>query len=124
MQHKSYGDDMNSLIKNELVPLSTSYSAAVKAFVSLQQTSLETARRGALDTVTHVRFLVVALMAAGLAAAIGAAMLVSRSIIAPVEAARLGAERIASGDLTAQVDAGRCLPGAGYGAAAGAVRFS
>jgi methyl-accepting chemotaxis protein len=100
MQQKSYGDDMNSLIKNELVPLATSYSAAVKAFVSLQQTSLENARRDALETVTRVRFLVVLLMGAGLAAAIGAAMLVSRSIIAPVEAARLGAERIASGDLT------------------------
>ncbi len=101
MQQKSYGDDMNSLIKNELVPVATRYSAAVKAFVSLQQASLENARHDTLDTVTHVRILVVALMGAGLAAAIGAAMLVSRSIIAPVEAARLGAERIASGDLTA-----------------------
>jgi methyl-accepting chemotaxis protein len=100
MQQKTYGDDMNSLIKNELVPVATSYSAAVKAFVGLQQQSLEHARRDALETVTRVRFLVVLLMGAGLAAAIGAAMMVSRSIIAPVEAARLGAERIASGDLT------------------------
>jgi methyl-accepting chemotaxis protein len=100
MQAKSYGDDMNSLIKTELVPLAASYTAAVRAFVALQESSLERARTDALSTVTRVRLLVVALMAAGLLAAIGAAVVVSRSIIAPVEAARLGAERIASGDLT------------------------
>jgi len=100
MQHKSYGDDMNSLIKDELVPVATEYGAAVKAFVTLQQSSLESARHDALGTVTRARFLVVLLMAAGLAAAFGAAFLVSRSIIVPVTSARLGAERIASGDLT------------------------
>ncbi len=103
MQQKSYGDDMNSLIKNELLPLVPArYSSAVKAFVSLQQASLESARRDTLDTVTHVRFVVVTLMGAGLAAAVCAAMLVSRSIISPFEAARLGARNASPrGDLTA-----------------------
>src|SRR5579862_2767245 len=100
MQHKSYGDDMNSLIKTELVPLSQEYSAAVREFVGLQQSSLEKARRDALGTVTGVRLVVVILMGAGLVAAIASAILVSRSIIDPVETARRGAERIAAGDLT------------------------
>ena len=99
MEHKAYGDDMNSLIKNDLVPVANAYSSAVHAFVALQQSSLEKARADALGTVTRVRMLVVLLMAAGLVVAVGAAVLVSRSIIAPVEAARRGAERIASGDL-------------------------
>jgi len=101
MEHKAYGDDMNSLIKSDLVPVANEYSSAVHSFVALQQSSLEKARADALDTVTRVRLLVVVLMGAGLVVAIVAALLVSRSIIAPVEAARRGAERIASGDLTA-----------------------
>ncbi|HEX4780507.1 MAG TPA: methyl-accepting chemotaxis protein [Usitatibacter sp.] len=100
MEHKSFGEDMNSLIKDELVPIAAEYSAAVGAFVALQKAGLENARRDALATVTHVRLLVIALMAAGILAAVVAAVLVSRSIIDPVAAARLGAERIASGDLT------------------------
>jgi methyl-accepting chemotaxis protein len=100
MQRKTYGDDMNSLIRNELVPAAGAYSQAVDAFVALQKANLETARKQAQDTVARTRTLVVALLGAGLLAALIAASVVARSIVSPVRAARDGTQRIVDGDLT------------------------
>jgi methyl-accepting chemotaxis protein len=100
MERKSYGDDMNSLIRTELVPIAKNYGDAVQAFVSLQKASLEAARKDAQQTVTRTRSIVVALLGAGLIAAILAAAVLARSIVSPMKSARDSTQRIVSGDLT------------------------
>jgi methyl-accepting chemotaxis protein len=100
MDAKSYGDDMNSLIRTELAPLNAAYAGAVHAFVDAQKASLAAARTDALTTVQRTRALVAALLAAGTIAAVGAALSVWRSVVPPLRAARAFAERIAGGDLT------------------------
>ncbi len=100
MEAKSFGDDMNSLIRTELAPLAKAYSEAVQSFVAVQKASRDAARTDALRTVARTRAMVAILLAAGVVAALLAAFVVARSIVGPVKAARQGAERIVSGDLT------------------------
>jgi methyl-accepting chemotaxis protein len=106
IEHKSWGDDMNSLIRTQLFPLAAAYTKGVHDFVELQHAELEAARRDAMGTVSATRGAVIVLLAAGLLCAIAAAIVVSRSIVVPVEAARRGAERIVAGDLSSDFEAG------------------
>jgi methyl-accepting chemotaxis protein len=105
IRRKDYGEDMNSLIRNELVPLAAAYSGGVRAFVSLQRANLEDSRKEAIQTVSRTRTIVVILLAAGLLAALLAAAVLSRSIVGPVTDARERTQLIAEGDLTGEFTA-------------------
>jgi methyl-accepting chemotaxis protein len=100
LKRKNAGENVGDELKKNLEPLAESYLGAVHSFVAYQQKQLEAAKVFADDAVRNTRVLMIAMALIGVIAALGAAILIARSILGPIGEARAGAARIAAGDLT------------------------
>ena len=98
------GEDVRREVAAILEPAAGVYQEAVERFVAKQQQDLEAGRVAAEVAVKGTRTLMLALVVAGLLAAVLAAWVITRSIVVPLDRARAAARRIASGDLTASVE--------------------
>jgi methyl-accepting chemotaxis protein len=103
LKRKGAGEDVREELARSLEPMANAYLAAVEKFVDMQQEDLQAARREAADEVERTRALMIALVCAGLAFALAAAAIITRSIVVPLASARQAALRIAAGDLTSSV---------------------
>jgi methyl-accepting chemotaxis protein len=103
MKRKGTGEDVREELAKSLEPMANAYLDAVEKFVEMQQEDLQAARREAADEVKRTRALMIALVCAGLAFALAAAAVITRSIVLPLASAREAALRIAAGDLTSSV---------------------
>ncbi len=100
LKRKSAGENVNEDLNKNLVPVAESYLGAVRTFVAYQQKQLQVAKVFADDAVQRTRILMVAMAVIGVIVALGAAILIARSILVPIGEAHEGAKRIAAGDLT------------------------
>jgi len=100
VEGKEAGDDVRSDLSRGLDPLARSYLESVHQFVDMGDRELKTAQVSADEEVRNTRFLMMALLAAGLGFSLFAAASASGSIARRIRRARESCVRIAEGDLT------------------------
>jgi len=97
-------DEANALLEKTYLPAAETYQATVTEFVGMQRAMLD---KLAGEIKTHKeesRNRVVLLALLGVALGIVIAVGLTRSITRPIQEAVIGARRVASGDLTGQID--------------------
>jgi methyl-accepting chemotaxis protein len=90
---------------NTIAPVAKGLNAALDALLTSEEKAAEETVAAAKDTYDTARTTILAVLVIGLVAAIGLGLLVARMVIRPVTAVRDGLVAMASGDLTAHVDA-------------------
>jgi methyl-accepting chemotaxis protein len=106
LKSRAGGEDVADELNQKLEPLAVAYLGSVEAFVKAQEQDLEAARAAAEASVRRTRALMIALVSLGFVVALLGAAAITRSIVAPIAAAREEALRMAAGDLTSTVTVG------------------
>jgi methyl-accepting chemotaxis protein len=104
IKRREAGQDVREAQAREMTPAADAYLASVREFVRWQQGELEAAHAEASKAGMLGRDLVLMALGLGLAAGIAIAILISRSVVAPLRGARDCALRIAAGDLEGRMD--------------------
>jgi methyl-accepting chemotaxis protein len=104
-ERKNAGADVNELTQTELMAAADRYLAAVEALRAHYEDDAKQDEREAMASVASGRRFLFAFCAAGLLLALGAAWLITRSIVRPLDEAVATVARVAQGDLTVAVQA-------------------
>ncbi len=100
-------EESRQYLNNELRPILASYQAALDAFGKFQAELVDSAGQEAHDTFVKARTLMLAMVVLALVIATGIAMWIIRSVTLPLggepDAAKAVVEKIAQGDLTAEI---------------------
>jgi methyl-accepting chemotaxis protein len=103
-QRHMKGEDVRDDLKTKLVPLANTYLGVMHEFLDWEQAQLEAARRNATDAAHSARIWIMVAAACGLLSGLAIALLLSRSIVAPIIRARDSARLIAAGDLNGVIE--------------------
>jgi len=104
IEGKEAGDDVHDDMKRGLEPLAKAYLDSVHQFVEIEERELSAARASADQEVRSTRVLLMALLAMGFAASLLAAASAAGSISRRIRTARSSCVRMASGDLTEEIN--------------------
>ena len=105
MDLKSTGeqDAANSVLIQEFMPLSKKYQAAMRKLQQTEQAEIDDAAANIVALAARSRILLMVLEAAALVFGVLCAWLLTRSIVRPLKQAVGLSQRVAAGDLTAQI---------------------
>jgi len=104
IEGKEAGDDVRDDLKRGLEPLAKAYLDSVHQFVEIEERELQAAQASADTEVRSTRALLMALLAMGFAASLLAAASAAGSISRRIRIARSSCVRMASGDLTEDIN--------------------
>jgi methyl-accepting chemotaxis protein len=97
-------EEANALLEKTYLPAAESYQATVAEFVGMQRAMLDELAGEIKRIKEESRNRVVLLALLGVAASVAIAAWLTRGITRPIQEAVIGARRVASGDLTGQID--------------------
>jgi methyl-accepting chemotaxis protein len=100
-------DEGGVFLADQMLPAQDAYLAAIAAFSDLQSAAMKSAGQGSVDTAHFSRWVMMALAAAAVVVAAAIAVTMTRSITVPIATAVAIAERVARGDLTADIHVDR-----------------
>ncbi len=103
LKRKAAGEDVGSLLENEIAPLADAYNKTLLEFERRQQRLYEQTRDHASVKAQQGRIIVIACTVVALLIGAAAAFLLGRSVIAPVQQAVHSAEQISKGNLTQSI---------------------
>lgn len=100
LKRKAAGEDVASILENEIAPLADAYNKTLLEFERRQQMLYEQTRDHASVKAQQGRIIVIACTVVALLIGAAAAFLLGRSVITPVQQAVHSAEQISKGNLT------------------------
>lgn len=103
LKRKAAGEDVASILENEIAPLADAYNKTLLEFERRQQMLYEQTRDHASVKAQQGRIIVIACTVVALLIGGAAAFLLGRSVIAPVQQAVHSAEQISKGNLTQSI---------------------
>ena len=98
---------IDDIYRNRMVPQTRSYLAVVGKFADMQSAATSVIATTILDTYANTRIVLFTLAGAALLLGVACAWFITRSITQPLRSAVAVAERVAAGDLTSRIEAGR-----------------
>ncbi|HEX7465689.1 MAG TPA: methyl-accepting chemotaxis protein [Usitatibacter sp.] len=104
IERRAKGEDVREDLKTTFAPLARDYLAAIQLFVDWERAQLDDARKNAAAAAHSARTAIMITAACGLLGGLAIALVLSRSIVAPINRARDSARLIASGDLNGAIE--------------------
>ena len=98
---------IDDIYRNRMVPQTRSYLAVVGKFADMQSAATSVIATTILDTYANTRIVLFTLAGTALLLGVACAWFITRSITQPLRSALAVAERVAAGDLTSRIEAGR-----------------
>jgi methyl-accepting chemotaxis protein len=105
LKRKEAGEDVNAEVIRRVFPAAQAYLESVKRLVDYQTRSMQATKEAADAAATQGVVALAAASALALVAGIALSLVLTRSVVVPVRAARAAAEAIAAGDLTGEITA-------------------
>ena len=103
LKRKGAGEDITDLLEKKITPLAETYNKTLQEFERRQQMLYERTRDEAATKAQRGRVIVMACTVVALIIGVAAALLLSQSVIAPLQMAVLTAEQISEGNLTQSI---------------------
>jgi methyl-accepting chemotaxis protein len=94
-----------TIFRERMAPATTAFNEAIAKLAQMQITAADAVAADILDSYAGARTILIALGLAAIALGIGCAVLITRSITAPIRQAVALAEKVASGDLSSHIQA-------------------